>query len=83
MQMSERPGTELPGTGFPHAEFPNNVPIVEPTPSDRGEGTRAVHGPVLDPPPQRPMGLPTYLTLPTPYVMDFTVLDASSNCRGE
>ena len=41
---------------------PNNLPVVEASPSDKGEGTRAVHGPVTPPPPQRPVGLPTYRT---------------------
>lgn len=44
------------------SESPRNVPIVEPAATDRGEGTRAVHGPTPAPPPQRPMGLPTYRT---------------------
>jgi O-acetylhomoserine/O-acetylserine sulfhydrylase-like pyridoxal-dependent enzyme len=43
-------------------ESSNNLPVVDPTPSDLGEGTRAVHGPVPAPPPQRPIGLPTYRT---------------------
>jgi cystathionine beta-lyase/cystathionine gamma-synthase len=49
------------------SEFPPNLPIVEPTvPAgsdpvrDRGEGTRAVHGPAAPTPQQRPVGLPTY-----------------------
>jgi cystathionine beta-lyase/cystathionine gamma-synthase len=40
----------------------DNLPVVDPAPADRGEGTRAVHGPVPVPPAQRPMGLPTYRT---------------------
>ena len=44
------------------SERTDNLPVVEPSPSDKGEGTRAVHGPVPPPPPQRPMGLPTYRT---------------------
>src|SRR4051812_6884126 len=41
---------------------PRNLPIVEPTSGDCGEATRAVHGPRPGPPPQQPMGLPTYRT---------------------
>src|SRR3954470_15144360 len=45
---------------------PDNLPIVEPdtgrAPAGSGEGTRAVHGPRPDPPPQQPLGLPTYRT---------------------
>ena len=44
------------------SERTDNLPVVAPSPNDKGEGTRAVHGPVLPPPPQRPMGLPTYRT---------------------
>lgn len=45
------------------AEHPLNLPIVEPASIEPyGEGTRAVHAPRPEPPPQRPMGLPTYRT---------------------
>jgi O-acetylhomoserine/O-acetylserine sulfhydrylase-like pyridoxal-dependent enzyme len=42
---------------------PLNLPIVEPARDDgAGEGTRAVHTPHFAPPPQPPIGLPTYRT---------------------
>ena len=40
----------------------SNLPVVPPDRSDRGEGTRAVHGPRPGPPAQEPLGLPTYRT---------------------
>src|SRR4051794_5443984 len=50
---------------------PGNLPILEPGHSgatERGAGTRAVHLPATDAPPQRPMGLPTNRT--TAFVFD-------------
>src|SRR5437763_1763359 len=41
---------------------PRNLPIVEPQPTGRGEGTRAAHAPRPPAPPQEPLGLPTYRT---------------------
>jgi cystathionine gamma-synthase/O-acetylhomoserine (thiol)-lyase len=52
---------------MPMSEFPPNLPILDPRASagsdearGRGEGTRAVHGPPVEPPAQRPLGLPAY-----------------------
>jgi cystathionine gamma-synthase/O-acetylhomoserine (thiol)-lyase len=50
---------------------PGNLPILrrgDAGATDWGPGTRAVHTPTPDPPPQRPMGLPTYRT--TAFVFD-------------
>jgi O-acetylhomoserine/O-acetylserine sulfhydrylase-like pyridoxal-dependent enzyme len=49
--------------GGEHPPLPANLPIVDPRVApELGEGTRAVHAPVHDPPTQRPIGLPTYRT---------------------
>src|SRR5436190_22515612 len=47
------------------SDRPGNLPILEPGQAgaaEWGPGTRAVHTPAADPPPQRPVGLPTYRT---------------------
>ncbi|HWB66953.1 MAG TPA: aminotransferase class I/II-fold pyridoxal phosphate-dependent enzyme [Mycobacteriales bacterium] len=44
------------------ADYPANLPVVEPQHDGRGEGTRAVHAPRPDHREVRPMGLPTYRT---------------------
>src|SRR3954447_718858 len=62
MRMSDERASSAERSGVP----PDNLPIVEPesgrAPAGSGEGTRAVHGPRPDPPPQQPLGLPTYRT---------------------
>src|SRR3954454_18208568 len=57
MRMSDASDHEAASPGLP-----SNLPIVEPSHGDRGENTRAVHGPRPAPPPQPPLGLPTYRT---------------------
>jgi O-acetylhomoserine/O-acetylserine sulfhydrylase-like pyridoxal-dependent enzyme len=44
------------------SDRPRNLPIVDPSQPGTGEGTRAVHTPLPEPPTQTPLGLPTYRT---------------------